>query len=221
VSSTAFDPFFELFNSERALAGNDDISTTDLTALARVILPAGTYQASASSAILQQQTGAYTISATAAPESAAGCLNTFVVPGVSTSQSMAATDCLDSNGAQTFYTDIFQIVMVAGRTYTITMTATTAFDPFLLLVNSAGTIVVNDDQSTGTTAQAVFTPGTTAPVFIAASTEVPFVTGTYTLTVAVSAGGAARPTTPIMARPRFEGSQLSKLVRVPKLGRIE
>jgi hypothetical protein len=219
VSSAAFDAFFELFDSERAVAGGDDTSPTNFNALVRAIVPPGTYQAAATSAEVTSQTGAYTISATAAPESGTGCIQTFVFPGVTTSQSIATTDCADISGSNTWYTDLFGMRMVAGRTYTVTMTTTAAFNPFLVLLSNAGQLLVGDDRSTGTTAQVVYTPATTTITFLAPSTEIPFATFGYTLTVAVS-GGAARPTAPTMARPRFDGSTLLQLLSPPKLGRF-
>ncbi len=177
LTSGAFDAFLAFFDGNLNLVGGDDDAGGGTNARLRAIVRPGLYRIGANS-VLANQTGAYTVSATAASEDAAACAVLYVTPGVNTGQTVTTVDCPSSG----FYADIFLIILRAGQTITIDEHST-AFDAYMGLGRlSTGTIVaVDDDSGPGLDAQIVYTSPVTDLFAIIAATYAAGATGAYTL----------------------------------------
>jgi hypothetical protein len=113
----------------------------------------------------------------------ANCEDVFVLPGLSTTQSLQATDCSRAG----FFSDDVAVFLTSGQIVTITMTST-AFNAFLNVYEISGATTIlraSNDNKDGTTtdAQIVFTAPSTGYYKIAPTTAVAGATGVYTLTI--------------------------------------
>ena len=175
-ASTAFDAYLYLLTSSAALiAENDD--DVGLNSGIKALLPAGAYLVGASS-LAAAATGAYTVSSATTATSVVNCEDVYVVRGLTTTQTVANTDCQDL----TFFGDSFWIFLAGGQSVTIRH-ASTAFDAFLELYDGSDTVVASNDNAIGTDAQIVYTPTTAGYHRIFASTAASGATGAYTLTL--------------------------------------
>jgi hypothetical protein len=116
------------------------------------------------------------------PESVTNCDEVWVTIGISTSQSLAETDC-----AQGVVHDEFRLILQAGESLTLTQSST-VFDPSITLLNGVGATVGSDIGTTSEAAVVTFT-APASPVLAAdrivagsASSE-PTQTGAYALTI--------------------------------------
>jgi hypothetical protein len=127
--------------------------------------------------------GEYELSSTAAPESVTNCDEVWVIIGISTSQSLADTDCAQG----VVLSDQFRLVLQAGESITLTQSST-VFDPSLTLLDGVGATVGSDVGTTSEAAVVTFTapaaPALGAYKVVAgtASSE-PMQTGAYDLTI--------------------------------------
>lgn len=111
-------------------------------------------------------------------------------------------------------TDAVRINLVAGQTYTISLTATTAgIDTYLILTDGNGTVLARDDDSgPGLNSQITFTATATGTYYVGAgqyahTTNGNGVVGNYTLTATVG-GGTVTPPGGIVATPQDMADQL-------------
>src|SRR6185369_9157624 len=83
-----------------------------------------------------------------------GCTSstTAISSGGSLTGSLATTDCTTTagNGSAGSFYDLFTFTGTAGQTVTITLNST-AFDCFVRLKSSGGTVLATDDDSNGGT----------------------------------------------------------------------
>lgn len=164
---------------------------TQTTLAAKVILPTGGNYLLGVTSDAPGGTGAYTFTSSISNDDvtlvAGLCSAAWVVPGVTTTQTLATTDC--DYASVTSWMDTFGIRLVSGQTVTISMNST-AFDAFLALsldpdFGPPVTIVAsNDNRAAGTTnAQIVYTATKDGYYLIRARSAVARQTGSYTLVV--------------------------------------
>jgi hypothetical protein len=181
-TSADFDTHLMLFQSpgdrvaEIGVLGQKTSIFKALLPAANYVVRAGTFAAATS--------GSYTLSAVrVASVAVANCEDVFVLPGLSTTQSLQATDCSRAG----FFSDDVAVFLTSGQIVTITMTST-AFNAFLNVYEISGATTIlraSNDNKDGTTtdAQIVFTAPSTGYYKIAPTTAVAGATGVYTLTI--------------------------------------
>ena len=178
-TSTSVNSFLELQGPGNVVAFNNDTQSSQ-NASFKVLLAPGTYDLNPSS-VASGQSGAYTVSAAAAPESESGCEIVFAVPGVETVQTLASTDCISEG----YRYDAVAVYLHAGRQYIISMNSPT-FDTYLQLLNYANSSIVaeNDDvNSSSTNARIGYRPTTSGFYLIAAQSATATGLGNYTLII--------------------------------------
>jgi hypothetical protein len=184
-SSSAVDAYLILFaTTGYAIAVNDDdfYASPSTDSRVKALVPAGTYIVAPSS-LNAREVGAYSITSSATSTSIDNCEDDFIAPGVSVSEVLTSTDCVNSG----FYSDDVYIFLVAGQSVTISMTSS-AFDAYLELYNISGTnptlIISNDNKDATTTdAQLTYTATTSDFYLIAPTTKASGILGAYTLVV--------------------------------------
>jgi len=179
-TSVSVNSFLELQGPANVVAFNDDGSATTDNSAFKVLLTPGTYDVHASS-FGAAESGAYTVSATAAPENEAGCEIVFAMPGVETVQTLSTDDCTDAE----FRYDGLVVYLHAGRTYTFNMTSV-AFDTYLelLIYGTQTRVAANDDiSSANRNARITFKPTESGFYLLVASNALVAGRGTYTLTI--------------------------------------
>jgi hypothetical protein len=183
MTSIDIDAYLELTNAAgtRLLALNDDDAGTLNSRLA-VLLPAGSFGLLASS-LEGDELGAYSLAAESGPASVTGCAEVWLVPGVQTTQSLLASDCVTS-GAFTYYGDRYHIYLEAGQSVTVEMTST-ELDPYLLVLDAETLLpLAEDDDSAGSLNARINVLAPQAGVYIIeASSASAQETGSYTLRV--------------------------------------
>jgi hypothetical protein len=179
MTSTVIDSWLELYDAAgNILAINDDDdSQQTVNSALRVFAPSGNYFLVASS-WGPGETGPYQISSTSLPGNE-NCLESWLVPGVVVNGAIAASDC--NHGG--YLADDYWIVLRPGQTLTVRLESS-AFDAYLELFDSGGTLVAEDDDSAGgTNALLTFTAGQLDAYRLSATTFDTGETGAYTLTV--------------------------------------
>ena len=178
--SAFHDAFLELQGPGNVVAANDDSSATTQNSSFRVLLAPGSYDLHPSS-YEAAETGAYTVLASAAPESEPGCETIFAVPGITTVQTIANDDCPTGN----FRFDRFVLYLHAGRTYTVNMTSVNV-DAFLEIYrdDAQQPSASHDDISgTNTNARITFDPPVSGYYQVRASHSRAADRGSYTLSI--------------------------------------
>jgi hypothetical protein len=188
MTSQAFDTFLGVANANGApVASNDDTPGPATTnSRIKLLAAAGLHNVTATS-FGPGETGSYTLQVAATDASSENCDLIFIERGVTTEQTLSATDCLLE---PPYFDDEFFMFLAAGSQVRIRQTSTEV-DPFLLLLDPGGNLVAeSDDVSEGTTdAQIIYTTTVSGFHLISASSAFEEETGTYTLTV--DAPGAA------------------------------
>jgi hypothetical protein len=136
-TSTDFDSYFLLLAGDMTpVAENDDATPTTHDASVKILLAASPNYVLAPSTLPPPTTGSYSVTSVAltSPD-ITHCEQAFIVKGVSTSQTLATTDCVDPTGP--FYIDNVLIYLRAGQTITISMSSS-VFDTYLLLKDPQG-----------------------------------------------------------------------------------
>ncbi len=184
--TASFDTYLDLSLADgTVIAESLDATETKPNSAIKALLPAGTYLLGASS-FKPAATGSYTVSSQATSTDNANCELVFVVRNVSTTQRIAATDCLGTEPpAAPIYGDLFYILLRAGQSITINMSSSDV-DSYLELVSRAGSVsVAQNDNRDATTkdARITFTAAVEDYYAIVARTAVVSQTGAYTLTI--------------------------------------
>jgi hypothetical protein len=185
-TSAVFDTYLALLTSANVLVGiNDDYLSTSTDSRLKVIVPAGSYFIGANS-YDRNTFGNYSMSSAASTDEVANCEDVFVVPGITTSQSLATTDC-STNG---FFSDEYVVFLSPGQAITVGMTSSTLDSYVEIRTNGSTVVLAFNDNIDGTTKDARVTytvpnTGTSAGGFyiIAAASRVAGATGAYTLSV--------------------------------------
>jgi hypothetical protein len=180
-SQTAnFDTYLALLTSSVVVIGvNDDFGAANISTI-KAVLPAGDFVIGANS-YDPNITGAYSISSAASTSQVSNCEDVFVLPGITTAQSLQASDC--SNGVNG---DEYLIFLQAGQSITATMSST-AVDSYLEIFAdaSSSTPVASNDSLDGTSpdARITFAPTVNGFYLIRARSATAGATGAYTLTI--------------------------------------
>jgi hypothetical protein len=185
-TSSTFDTYLALLTSQNVLIGiNDDYPTTSTDSRLKVIVPPGSYFIGANS-FDPGTFGNYSLSSAASTAEVANCEDVFVVPGITTPQSLATTDC-STNG---FFSDEYVVFLSPGQSVTVTMTSSTLDSYVEIRANGNPVALASNDNIDGTTKDARVTyavpnTGTSTAGFyiIAAASRVAGATGAYTLSV--------------------------------------
>lgn len=181
-TSTQFDSYLLLLTPDfHVIAQNDNAGVSTRNSTIKAILPAGSFLVGANS-LNPRQTGSYAISSNATTNPVTNCEDVFVVPGITTDQSLQTSDCV-ANG---LYSDDFVIFLNTGQSITVTMTSS-SIDSYLELyeIRVGGGLVAANDDIDGTTKDAslTFTAQSFGYFFIKARTPSTGTTGGYTLTI--------------------------------------
>ncbi len=179
--STIFDTYIALLTATGSVIGvNDDADPLSGATDSRlkVIVPAGSYIIGANS-FLTNKTGNYSLASAASTAPVSNCENVFVLPGITTPQSLQTTDCSTSG----FFSDEYVVFLNAGQQITVQMTSSVV-DSYLEIRadGSPGVLVSNNDPAT-MNAQVSYTATTRGFYIIAAATTTAGATGDYTLTI--------------------------------------
>jgi hypothetical protein len=195
LRAPSFDPLVRFFDSPetpRERGGAFDTVDVRREALMRWILPPGTYLVAATTLDVQT-TGAYELSIGVTSESATLCNFKWIVPGLTTAQTLAATDCVDYSGG-TFHEDAFVLGLLPGERVMLTQSST-QFSPRLRLFQRSGELIVEAGANLSGTATINFTSEKASAYFIRASSALPLQSGQYTLHVSRPAAGATTAAT--------------------------
>lgn len=192
LRTSTFDPSFLIFarapnGAYYERGGTFDTVDARRSAVSTWILPAGEYEASASSWD-RGVTGAYELTLSPASGAADGCEGVFVVRGVTTEQRLATTDCTD--GAGPFYRDVFFVMLWIGERVTLTQSSA-EFAPRLRLLREAGTLITEADGTATGTAAINFTSDETSLYIVHATSAVAVRLGRYTLAAINPVAGAS------------------------------
>jgi len=204
MSSSVFDSRVSAFSASGAMIGTTSYYCCGETAPPlELLLPLGDYVVGASgfanvwddyygddSYIIGRVTGPYTLTSAVVDENVTGCEGVFVVPGLTASQRVEATDCQGTFRAEAYYYDQFLINVVAGETYTFAMTSAD-FDTYLDL-SMGSAVASNDDFGGSTNSLLTFTPSQSGTVVIRAGTYKGNTTGAYTLSINATGASARR-----------------------------
>ena len=103
----------------------------------------------------------------------------------STTGSLTTSDCTLSDGS---HADLYSVPVTAGQTLTIDLTSS-AFDAFLLLLDSSGSSLAFNDDYSGLNSRIVYTMSSSGTVYVVANSLSVSGTGSYSLSVQCSGGG--------------------------------
>ena len=179
-ASSSFNTYLFLFDaSANPIGYNDDFGTADNSRI-KAILPQGNYVLGANS-LLTAKVGPYTLTSALDGTPVTNCEIVFVVRGITTSQTLQASDCPRTGG---YYGDIFFIWLAAGQPVTVSMNAS-AVDSYIAIYDANGAALTFNDDKDPTTkdAQIAFTSSVAGFYGILASSGNVGGTGDYTLVV--------------------------------------
>jgi hypothetical protein len=183
--TAAFDTYLDLSLADgTVIAENDDATDNSTNSAIKALLPAGTYVMGASS-FDPAVTGNYTVSSQVTSPDNANCELVFVVKNVTTTQGLAASDCLLTTPPDApIYGDGFYILLRAGQSITVDMSSSVV-DSYLTIVRGDGTTMAQNDNKDATTkdARITFTAATANYYAIVARTAIASQTGAYTLAI--------------------------------------
>lgn len=163
--SGAFDTFVNLKNpSGTVIASNDDggggTNSRIPATSGNFTIPAGatgTYVIEVTS-YSSLATGSYSVTVTSAVASSvasssassvsSSCNTATIVSGVSNNGTLAVTDCNAGARGTGYYTDRYSFTGTSGQLVSIQLTSN-AFDTFVYLKNSAGTVIASNDDGGG------------------------------------------------------------------------
>lgn len=199
-------PYLAIFNTSGFFLGESvDVQAGATTAVVRAILPAGSYGIATTTSTLNA-TMSYTLSLGVASDISGSCGLWWITPGITTSQSLDASDCKlsDSQGG-VYFADQFGISLQAQSSTTVDMTST-AFDSWIDVFDLAGNgVASNDNASAGTTnSRLVLVPPVSGYFLIFPNTALPQKSGNYQLSV--TSGAGATPAAAILRRKLIPGA---------------
>jgi hypothetical protein len=187
AGTAGFDAYILLYGPDARIVGfNDDADPTSTPASStdsrlKVLLPS-TYYALGATSYGPGETGSYTLSSAPTSASISNCEEVFVARGITTTQTLATTDC-NYSGTPAFYSDDVAIYLRQGQSVTITMNSTD-FDTALELFNDNIIMVASNNDANGSTnAQIVFVPPADGFYIIAPTSHLSAATGAYTLII--------------------------------------
>jgi hypothetical protein len=179
-SSTEFDAFLVLYTgSGNPIGFNDDFGTGRDSRI-KAVLPQGNYVLGAN-AFDPDSIGTYTLTSSLDGGPVTNCENVFAVRGITTIQTLEASDCPRTGG---YYGDEYIIFLVGGQPLTVSVSST-AVDAYVVIYDTNGATLTSNDNKDSTTkdAQITFTPAFTGFYGIHASSATVGATGGYTLVI--------------------------------------
>ncbi|HMG94834.1 MAG TPA: hypothetical protein VK565_00945, partial [Gemmatimonadaceae bacterium] len=179
-SSSGFDTFLVLFDvNGNPIGVNDDFAAGSDSRI-KAVLPAGNFVLAANSHDADVL-GPYTLTSALDASEVTNCENVFVVRGITTTQTLQASDCQRTGG---YYGDQFFIYVVPGQPVTVSMSSA-AVDSYIAIYDTRGAVLIFNDDKDGTTkdAQVAFTPSVEGFYGILASSGNVGATGSYTVVV--------------------------------------
>ena len=179
-SSSSFDTFLVLFDvNGNPIGVNDDFAAGSDSRI-KAVLPAGNFVLAANS-YDADVLGPYTMTSALDASEVTNCENVFVVRGITTTQTLQASDCQRTGG---YYGDQFFIYVVPGQPVTVSMSSA-AVDSYIAIYDTRGAVLIFNDDKDGTTkdAQVAFTPSVEGFYGILASSGNVGATGAYTVVV--------------------------------------
>jgi hypothetical protein len=179
-SSSKFDTYLVLFDANGSPVGVNDDFAAGSDSRIKAVLPPGNFVLAANS-YDADMLGAYTVTSAQDASPVTNCENVFVVRGITTNQTLQASDCPRSGG---YYGDQFFIYVVPGQLVTVSMSST-AVDSYIAIYDTGGAVLTVNDDRDGTTkdAQVAFTPSLAGFYGILASSGNVGATGAYTVVV--------------------------------------
>ncbi|HMG12127.1 MAG TPA: Ig-like domain-containing protein [Gemmatimonadaceae bacterium] len=191
-ASPAFDTYLALFSTSDVVIGvNDDFGDVGATdSRVTAIVPAGTYIISANS-FSANMVGSYSLASTARSAPVTNCEDVFVLPGITSAQSLESTDCNTTPATPTtgFFYDDYVVFLNAGQSITVGVSSST-LDSYVELrpAGSATVLASNDDIDASTkNARITFTVPNFAQnsgfYIITAASPVAGTLGDYSITV--------------------------------------
>lgn len=189
-----FDTFLLLYRNaytafDRAIAGNDDASSSTTDSRIDVILGTGNYVVSANNWD-PGVAGPFTLTASTWTGDLDACHEAYLTPGISTDQNLTAS-CFYSSGRNI---DPVGLYLAQGQQVQIDMSSS-AFDPSLDLYRFDGTPILQDDNSGGgTSARITYTAPANGIYIVVPTSPTAAQTGAYTLAVTSLSGAPVGPT---------------------------
>lgn len=190
VQSSTFDPVVELHTGEPWYFLADDSVNATRDARAKAILPPGGYLMAASS-MDAGATGPYNARLIQTSPSQESCEFVMVMAGISTTQTLASTDCADPSGRPE---DRFWLVIPEGWTVTVTQSSRHV-TPHLRLIRNEEVVAEADGAETGP-AMLTYTSDVFTSYWVHASSSGGEQLGEYTLFITNGGGGSTRVSTP-------------------------
>ena len=195
MRSTAVDALLWLWGAGSAgplIAVDDDggDGTNGTDSRIKAVLRAGSFQVWANTFDSTMQFGSYTLTAATAT-TVTGCEEVWLSGNVAFAEAVAATDCVFTTGQDTYYSDAYLIILLAGQSVTF-LQSSIAFDAYLSLLrvdqDSVRLVAENDNGGGGNDAQIAYNSGVDALYILDAGTASPTVVGNYTLSIGQISG---------------------------------
>lgn len=181
-SSTSFDTYLALLTPTFFVIGiNDDFGALGATdSRVKVIVPAGNYLVGANS-LDANKFGNYSLVSAAVTTPVTNCEDVFVLPGITSQESLQTSDCSTSG----FFSDEYVIFMNAAQSITVSMTSSVLDSYVEIRADGSALILASNDNIDGTTqnARVSFTATTAGFYIIAAASKVAAATGAYTFAI--------------------------------------
>lgn len=176
-SSTAFDAYVILTDTLGTVIAEDDDSGVGLDSRIERALPAGAYIVWTSS-LAAATTGAYQLTVVGATQP--GCVQAGnVAPGQTVTGALASGDCTLSNGS---LADPWRFTVTTAAEVRIDLRSA-AFDSYLYLTDTLGSIIAQNDDVSGTTDARIQRTMAGGVYYIWASSYAPGTTGSYSIVV--------------------------------------
>lgn len=209
TSSTAFDTWVDLYPlSGLIVAFSDNVDTVSNRAELHAIVAPGSYVLAPNS-LRSQVTGPYAVSAVTRPQTLAGCELVWVTRGITVSDQVTASDCVDNTSN---FFDIVAIFALQGSVLRIAQRSSALNAKLTVLDDTGATLASNDDSLPGTTTDAyiAFSVPQTGPYIVFIGSSAPNETGAYTFEVSAATTLAQGTTTAPPEPMRFTMPRLAK-----------
>jgi hypothetical protein len=183
LRSTSFDPELQFYSQAPWYYWVNDSTNATREVRFKAIVPPdddrpGSDYGVAVTSMEPRATGGYELRVASVSQSVESCEVVLVMLGITTAQSLAATDCREPSGQNA---DYLEVVVLLGQRIRITQSST-QFAPLLRLVR-AGRVVAEAGGSSTEAAVLVYTGEADDLYEIHASSTTPQQTGSYTLAV--------------------------------------
>lgn len=202
LRSTSFDPELQFYSQAPWYYWVNDSTNATREVRFKAIVPPdddrpGSDYGVAVTSMEPRATGGYELRVASVSQSVESCEDVLVMLGITTTQSLAATDCRGPSGQNE---DHFALVILRGQRIRVTQSST-QFAPLLRVVRSGGVVAATDGASTGT-AVVVYT-GEADDLYQIQASSAAAQTGSYTLAVGLD----------IAANPQISTARKDQLLK--------